>query len=157
MTRGAVYLRPSIGVRMCIEQQEAMVRQAIKGRAYKIVAVHRERYLTARARRHGLPVRNRLLTEAGKRFEVLLLADLSQLGRDLGDLVKTLGHHKGQGVEVLVLGGSVGGGMLVDATSLDTASRRYRIEAVAEGRQRAQERGVRLGRPPVPPDRIARV
>jgi DNA invertase Pin-like site-specific DNA recombinase len=142
---------------MSIEQQEAMVRQAMHRRAYEIAAVYRERHLTPWARRNGLPARDRLLADSGQRFDVLLLSDLSCLGRNLGDLVGALAHLRHRGVEVLAVSQPDAAPAPADATSLDAARRRYRAEAAAEGRRQARAKGIRFGRPPVPPDRIARV
>jgi DNA invertase Pin-like site-specific DNA recombinase len=142
---------------MFIEQQEAMLRQAMAGEPHEIAAIYRERHLTPRARRDGLPARDRLLADSGQRFDVLLVSDLSCLGRNLSDLVRALAHLKHRGVEVLAVTQSDAAPARADAASLDAARRRYRAEAAAEGRRQARAKGIRFGRPPVSPDRIARV
>jgi DNA invertase Pin-like site-specific DNA recombinase len=122
----------------------------------RVVGVWREAALSSRQRRNGLPVRDRVLRGAWGKIDVLLVVEPAALGRSLNDLVRVAAALNRMMVQVMVASENGEGAQPLNAMLLEAARVRYQHEAAVEGRQRAVARGQRLGRPPIPLERIER-
>lgn len=103
--------------------------------------------------------RRALLRDAGARFEVLLITAPAVLGRTLPEVVAMAQSLRARGVR-LISPGKAGCDLtllLAAAPVLAAIRVEHARAAVAAGRQQARARGVRFGRPPVDPERRARV
>jgi DNA invertase Pin-like site-specific DNA recombinase len=143
-----LYVRPCSASPLDEAEQERRVRLAADANGVTCEAVLRERPISPRQRRSGLPVRTALLRRLGKASTTVLVADLAVLGRSLPDLVAVLAEVESRGATVLVADES-GATRPVLAADLEAARRAYVREAVMEGRARARARGVEFGRPRV--------
>jgi hypothetical protein len=143
---GFLYVRPCAALPLDPTEQERRIRQAAEAMALTCDAVLREKAMSARQRRAGLPMRAALLRRLDQRQSTIVVADAAVLGRSLPDLVAVLAEAEARGATVRVAGE---GGIArpVAAADLEAARRAYIREAVMEGRAKARARGVEFGRP----------
>jgi hypothetical protein len=145
---GFLYIRPSTASPLDAAEQERRIQLAVDALSLIFGAILREKPMTARQRRAGLPMRAALLRRLGDAGGTVLVADLAVLGRSLPDLVAVLAAAEGHGTAVLVAD-ECGHASPVIAADLEAARRAYIREAVMEGRAKARARGVEFGRPRV--------
>jgi DNA invertase Pin-like site-specific DNA recombinase len=138
---GFLYIRPSTASPLDAAEQERRVRQAAEAIDLICGAVLREKPMTARQRRAGLPMRAALLRRIGDAGGTVVVADLAALGRSLPDLVAVLAEIEASGSAVFIADAG-GDSRLVTAADLETARRAYIREAIMEGRAKARARGV---------------
>jgi DNA invertase Pin-like site-specific DNA recombinase len=146
---GFLYTRPSAASLLDAGEQERRVRLAAVAIGLTCGAVFREKALTARQRRIGLPIRAALLRRLATSGGSVLVADLAVLARSLPDLVVVLAEVEAGRATVMLADGG-GAARSVTAADLEAARRAYIREAVVEGRAKARARGVHFGRPTTP-------
>ncbi len=155
--RAVLYSRPCPACFFGSEEQERLARAAGEAASATVVGTWREPAQTARRRRNGLPARSAMARNLFG-IDAVFVAEVAALGRSLADLVEFTALLQGRGIQVLIADAKTLIGVRpVTPADLDAARRAYRREAVVEGRERARRNGVRLGRPPVPHEKVAAV
>jgi DNA invertase Pin-like site-specific DNA recombinase len=143
---GFLYTRPSAASPLDPAEQERRVRLAAEATGLSCGIALREKALTARQRRNGLPIRAGLLRRLAKSGGCVLVADLAVLARSLPDLVTVLAKVEVSGASVLLVDER---GVVRSSTAADLeAARRAHIrEAVMDVGVKAHARGVQFGGP----------
>jgi DNA invertase Pin-like site-specific DNA recombinase len=124
------------------------------------------------AARHGLPVgrtyvddgrrprrvRKALMWDAGTAFATLVAPSISDLGRNLGEVVLLIAKLRERGVRLIIADEANGIGDWIGTvgTALAETHVALRREALQQGREKAKARGVRFGRPPLAPEKLDR-
>lgn len=149
------YVRESAGARGDAARQREAVLGWAAARGMAVARVYRD------GPRRGAAGLAALLDDARRGgVGTVLVTRPCRLSPSLSALLRALGNLRDAGVAVVATeaGSPDGLAALMAALPCLTETRRgLRAEAVADGRERAVRRGVRLGRPPVPPERVARL
>ncbi len=163
MKRVGLYLRVSTD-QQTVENQRRVLTEVAERSGWTIVHVFSDEGIsgaTGRDRRPGFDA----LLKAIARREIDLVAawSVDRLGRSLSDLVGFLSDIQSKGCDLHLHQQALDtstptGRMLFQLLAVFAEFERSMIAArVRAGQARAREKGVKFGRPPTPPDRLAKV
>lgn len=161
MKRVAFYVRVSTADGQTCENQIRQLQEVAERARWKVTAVFRDEGISGakgRDRRPGLDA----MLKAVTRREVDLVAawSVDRLGRSLPDLINLLGELQGRGVDLFLHQQAVDtatptGKMLFSMLGVFAEFERSLIRArVMAGLERTRAKGTRLGRPPMPPEKV---
>jgi DNA invertase Pin-like site-specific DNA recombinase len=164
MKRVALYARTSTDKTQSVENQLRVLQEVGTRLGWTIIAVHKDEGISGakgRDRRPGFDALMRSIT----RGEVDLIAawSVDRLGRSLSDLVAFLSDVQARGVDLYlhqqaVDSSSPSGRMLFALLGLFAEfERSIIVERVKAGLQRTRAKGTRLGRPPMPEERVEQI
>jgi DNA invertase Pin-like site-specific DNA recombinase len=149
--RAAIYARVSTGAQDT-ENQLRVLREVAERSGWGIVHEYRETASGATARR---PELDKMLADAARRrFDVVMVWDISRLGRSLRDLLNTFEalravkvdlHIHQQGIDTAT---PLGEAMMQMSGIFAQFERAMIVERTKAGMARARARGKRIGRPP---------
>lgn len=149
--RAAIYARVSTGSQDT-ENQLRVLREVAERSGWGIVQTYTETASGATARR---PELDRMLADAARRrFDVVMVWDISRLGRSLRDLLNTFEalravkvdlHIHQQGIDTAT---PLGEAMMQMSGIFAQFERAMIVERTKAGMARARARGKRIGRPP---------
>jgi len=149
--RAAIYARVSTGAQDT-ENQLRVLREVAERSGWGIVQTYTETASGATARR---PELDRMLADAARRrFDVVMVWDISRLGRSLRDLLNTFEalravkvdlHIHQQGIDTAT---PLGEAMMQMSGIFAQFERAMIVERTKAGMARARARGKRIGRPP---------
>jgi DNA invertase Pin-like site-specific DNA recombinase len=163
--RAALYVRVSTAERgQTVENQLQPLQEAAERLGWRVVAVHRDEGVSGakgRDRRPGLDALLRGVTRG--EIDVVAAWSVCRLGRSLPDLVGIMEDLRARGVDLYLHqqsldtgtpSGRAMFGMLSVFSDFERAMIRARVVA---GLQRARAANKRLGRPPMPSAKVARI
>ncbi len=163
--RAALYVRVSTADRgQTVENQLQPLQEAAARLGWTIVAVHRDEGISGAKGRQQRPGLDALLKGVTRgQYDVVASWSVCRLGRSLPDLIGLLGELQARDVDLYLHqqaldtstpAGRMLFGMLGVFSEFERAMIRDRVLA---GLDRARRDNKRLGRPPMPPIRIARI
>jgi DNA invertase Pin-like site-specific DNA recombinase len=160
LARTAIYIR-SAYTQDQVQDCLAQLQDTVAARGWTVVTVQVDRMIGVAKGRSRLPGLAAVLG-AVVRHEVdaIVVSSLHHLGFSVESLLETLAELHRHGVKLVVHDHADAvetGGLLAAADLLVEARRAYRRENIVAGQIRARASGVRFGRPPVPPSRLAKV
>jgi DNA invertase Pin-like site-specific DNA recombinase len=151
--RAALYVRVSTD-RQTVENQIARLTEIAMGRGWQIVQTFSDAGISGAKRRNERPGLDEMLKQAQRRrFDVVMVWAIDRIGRSLIDLLGTIQHLEGCGVDLYLDQQSIdtttpSGKLMFQVTGafaeFERAMIRQRIHA---GLKRAIANGKRLGRP----------
>ncbi len=156
MTTAIGYIRTSFGYPHTAQQQE----QIIRDHAAQIgIAVHR---FFRDDGRHRLRARDTMLRTLTSGLQIVIITSPCRLSPDLPSMIRTLTTIREAGARMVIasddpMATEALEALIMGIPALIAARQGMRIEAAAAGRERARARGIRLGRPPVPVEKVERV
>ena len=156
-TTAIAYVRSSPGFPLDAQQQEATIRVYAAKLGIGTIRFVRD------DGRHRLRGRDAMLHTLGcGGANVLLVASPCRLSSDLPNLIRRLAAIREAGARVIIANDDPTTTTTLDALiaglpALMAIRKGMHREKAAAGRERARARGVRLGRPPVPAEKVERV
>ena len=161
MKRVALYARVSTDRTQTVENQLRQLNEVAVRLGWTVVAVHVDEGISGAKGRDKRPGFDALLRGIARReFDLVAAWSVCRLGRSLPDLVNFLEEAQAKGVDLYlhVQGldtSTPSGRMLFQMLGVFAEFERAMIkDRVVAGLQRARQNRVRLGRPPMPQDRI---
>lgn len=152
-TNVALYLRVSTSGQTVANQQLELEDMA-KRAGWKIVAVYQDKGVSGAKGRNNRPDLDRMLNDATRRrFNKLLVWDLSRLGRSIRDLISITDHFRELGINLYVHKDAIdtsttSGRLFFHIVGAIGEFERERIrERINAGLARAKAEGKKLGRP----------
>lgn len=149
--RAAIYARVSTG-QQDTENQLRVLRDVAERAGWGIVHEYRETASGASTRR---PELDRMLADAARRrFDVVMVWDISRLGRSLRDLLNTFETLRAVKVDLMIQQQGIdtatplGEAMMQMSGIFAQFERTMIVERTKVGMERARARGKRIGRPP---------
>lgn len=149
--RAAIYARVSTGAQDT-ENQLRVLREVAERSGWGIVHEYRETASGVTARR---PELDRMLADAARRrFDVVMVWDISRLGRSLRDLLNTFEALRAVKVDLMIQQQGIdtatplGEAMMQMSGIFAQFERAMIVERTKAGMDRARARGKRIGRPP---------
>lgn len=161
MKRVALYARVSTDKNQTVDNQLRQLHEVAQRLNWTVVAIHIDDGISGAKGRDKRPGYDALLKGvARKEFDLIAAWSVCRLGRSLQDLVGFLSDIQSrdvglylhiQGLDTSTPSGRMLFGMISVFSEFERAMIRDRVMA---GLDRARSQSVRLGRPPMPPDRI---
>ena len=161
--RVALYLRVSTK-EQTTENQRQHLEQVCGAAGWFVVAVYEDAGISGAKGRNGRPGFDLMLTDASRReFDLIMAWSVDRLGRSLQDLVGFLAEIHAiqidlylhvQGIDTTTPAGKAMFQMLGVFSEFERSIIQERVNA---GLDRARAQGRRLGRPPVPPIKVAKI
>ncbi len=158
MKRAALYLRVST-IDQHPETQVHDLHSLAAQRGYEIVAEYTDRLSGAKAKRPGL---DQLMSDARRgRCDVVLVWAFDRIARSVKHFLEVLDELTHLNVEFISFrenidtGGPLGRAMIVIIGAIAELERNLIIERVRAGMRRAKLEGRRIGRAPIPVNRLA--
>ena len=161
--RAAIYLRVSTSGQ-ATENQRRELEQVAERRGWIVAAVYEDAGISGAEGRDQRPGFDRMLKDASRRkFDVVMAWAIDRVGRSLIDLLATIQHLEAVGVDLYLDQQNIdtttpAGKLLFQITGAFAEFERSMIRSrVNAGLARARAQGKRLGRPTLPPDKVAAV
>jgi DNA invertase Pin-like site-specific DNA recombinase len=164
MNRVALYARVSTDQTQTVENQLAELQAVAARLGWIVVAVFTDEGISGAKGRDKRPGYDALLKGITRReFSLVAAWSVCRLGRSLQDLVAFLGEVQSrkvglylhaQGLDSTTPAGRAMFGMLSVFSEFERAMIRDRVMA---GLNRTRAQGTRLGRPPMPPERVEQI
>lgn len=162
--RVALYLRVSVADAQTPENQLRQLDETVQRLGWHVVEVFTDHGISGAKGRDRRPAFDRLLKGVTQgRFDLVAAWSVDRLGRSLSDLVAFLNELQAQKVDLFLYQqgldtSSPSGRMMFQMLGVFAEFERSMIVArVKSGLARARANGTRLGRPPLPPDRIRKI
>jgi len=153
--RAAIYVRVSTD-HQTVENQLAALQQVAERRGWQVVETYSDAGISGAKGRKDRPGLDRLLNDASKRhFDVVMAWAIDRMGRSLIDLLGTIEHLHGCGVDLYLDQQNIDtstpmGRLVFQVTGAFAEFERSMIrQRIRAGLKRAVAQGKRLGRPPV--------
>lgn len=163
MKRVGLYLRVSTDSQT-VENQLRVLTEVAERSGWTIVATYSDEGISGAKGRDKRPGFDSLLKAVSRReIDIVAAWSVDRLGRSLSDLVSFLSDLQGQGCDLFLHQQAIdtstpSGRMLFQLLGVFAEFERSMIASrVKAGQARAREKGVKFGRPPTPPDRLAKV
>jgi DNA invertase Pin-like site-specific DNA recombinase len=161
MKRVALYARVSTDRTQTVENQLRQLNEVAVRLGWTVVAVFTDEGISGAKGRDQRPGFDALLRGIARReFDLMAAWSVCRLGRSLADLVTFLGDVQAKGVDLYLHAQGLdtstpSGRMLFQMLGVFSEFERAMIrDRVVAGLQRARQNRVRLGRPPMPQDRV---
>jgi DNA invertase Pin-like site-specific DNA recombinase len=158
MKRAALYLRVST-IDQHPETQLHDLRTLAAQRGFEIVVEYTDRISGAKARRPGL---DQLLSDARRgRFDIVMVWAFDRIARSVKHFLEVLDELTHLHVEFISFrenvdtSGPLGRAMIIIIGAIAELERSLIVERVRAGMRRAKLEGRRIGRAPIPVDRVA--
>lgn len=159
--RAAIYLRVSTADGQTVENQRRHLDEVAQRLGWTVVAIYADEGISGAKGRDQRPGLDALMKGVARReFDIVAAWAVDRLGRSLPDLVGFLGELQARGIDLYLHQQAVdtstpSGRMLFQMLSVFAEFERSMIVArVKAGLQRTKKR---LGRPPMPSDRVERI
>ena len=163
MKRAAIYARVSTDSQT-VENQLQVLQEIAQRSGWSVVHVFLDEGISGAKGRDKRPGFDSLLKAVSRReIDIVAAWSVDRLGRSLSDLVGFLSDLQSQGCDLFLHQQAIdtstpSGRMLFQLLGVFAEFERSMIAArVRAGQARAREKGVKFGRPPTPPDRLAKV
>lgn len=163
MKRVGLYLRVSTDSQT-VENQLRVLTEVAERSGWTIVATYSDEGISGTKGRDKRPGFDGLLRAISRReIDIVAAWSVDRLGRSLSDLVGFLSDLQSQGCHLFLHQQAIdtstpSGRMLFQLLGVFAEFERSMIASrVRAGQARAREKGVKFGRPPTPPDRLAKV
>lgn len=155
MKRAALYLRVST-LEQTTENQRLELERTARAKGWDIIAVYQDEGISGAKERNRRPGFDKALKDAVRtRFEVLMVWDVSRLGRSLTGLIQTLDELHANRIDLYLHQQAIdtttpSGRAMFQMTGVFAEFERSMIsERVKAGLARALARGAKLGRPSI--------
>lgn len=159
--RAAIYLRVSTADGQTVENQRRHLDEVAQRLGWTVVAVYADEGISGAKGRDQRPGLDALMKGVARReFDIVAAWSVDRLGRSLPDLVGFLGELQARGVDLFLHQQAIdtstpSGRMLYNMLAVFSEFERAMIVArVKAGLARTKKR---LGRPPMPTDRVERI
>lgn len=159
--RAAIYLRVSTADGQTVENQRRHLDEVAERLGWTVVALYADEGISGAKGRDQRPGLDALMKGVARReFDIVAAWSVDRLGRSLPDLVGFLGELQARGVDLFLHQQAIdtstpSGRMLYNMLAVFSEFERAMIVArVKAGLQRTKKR---LGRPPMPKERVERI